>query len=236
MRRSAESRAISRSRRRTRLRSTALPTFFDTVKPQRTGPSSPRLRACSRNAGAMTFVPVAAARKSARCRNRSMETMRDRKPPSGGQPLTSARAPSGHHFASAFGGHARAKTVAALAYKLTRLIGPLHDSCSPVVAPWRFARNPHGCGPACEFARLIREPQRPVNAGRLRQMSRHKPVKRAEAGMKPQKIAGNVAARPAWASTCSRRLGVFPFHSTGLVRSAEQCGDAAHKQIAAHAG
>ena len=33
-----ESRTISRRRRRTRLRSTALPTFFDTVKPKRAGP------------------------------------------------------------------------------------------------------------------------------------------------------------------------------------------------------
>ena len=41
------SRTISRRRRRTRLRSTALPTFFDTVKPTRAGPSSLRLRACS---------------------------------------------------------------------------------------------------------------------------------------------------------------------------------------------
>ena len=44
------SRTTSRSRRRTRLRSTALPTFFETVKPTRTGPSSRRSRACSTKA------------------------------------------------------------------------------------------------------------------------------------------------------------------------------------------
>ena len=46
------SRTISRSRRRTRLRSTALPTFLETVNPTRTGPSSRRSRACSTNAAA----------------------------------------------------------------------------------------------------------------------------------------------------------------------------------------
>src|SRR3569833_382134 len=45
----------------------------------------------------------------------------------GGQPLAPARPPRGGDLASAFGGHARAVTVTALAYKLARLIGPLHD-------------------------------------------------------------------------------------------------------------
>ena len=47
-----------------------LPTFFDTVKPIRTGPWSFRWRACSTKAGAGTLMPVAAARKSARCFSR----------------------------------------------------------------------------------------------------------------------------------------------------------------------
>ena len=42
----ADNLTISRNRRRTRLRSTALPTCLDTVKPTRTAPSSPRRRAC----------------------------------------------------------------------------------------------------------------------------------------------------------------------------------------------
>jgi len=55
------------------LRSTALPTLRDTVKPIRVGPPSRRFRACSTNAGAGAFTPLAAARKSARFRNLSME-------------------------------------------------------------------------------------------------------------------------------------------------------------------
>ena len=55
---------ISLRRRRTRLRSTAVPTFLDTVKPTRTGPPSARLRACNTNAAVGTLTPVAAARKS----------------------------------------------------------------------------------------------------------------------------------------------------------------------------
>src|ERR1035441_5604550 len=51
-------------------------------------------------------------------------------PPSGGKPLTSARAPCRKHLAPALGGHARAETVTTLAYKLARLIGPLHDEFS----------------------------------------------------------------------------------------------------------
>ena len=58
------------------LRSTAFPTFFDTVKPNRAGPWSRRLRACSTNAADGALIPDAAARKSARCLNRSMEAMR----------------------------------------------------------------------------------------------------------------------------------------------------------------
>jgi hypothetical protein len=62
----------SRSRRRTRLRSTALPTCFETVKPMRGGPASKRVRACRTKALAGARAPVAAARKSVRRFNRSM--------------------------------------------------------------------------------------------------------------------------------------------------------------------
>src|ERR1700685_1433299 len=67
-----ESRTISRSRRRTRLRSTALPTCRDTVNPMRTGPSSARRRACTTKAPTDARKPFAAARKSVRCLNRCM--------------------------------------------------------------------------------------------------------------------------------------------------------------------
>src|SRR6185437_457604 len=63
---------ISRRRRRTRLRSTALPTWRDTVKPTRAVPPSARQRACTRNAAAGARIAAAAARKSTRRFNRSM--------------------------------------------------------------------------------------------------------------------------------------------------------------------
>ena len=52
-----------------------LPTFLDTVKPTRDRtPHRSRLRACSTNAAVGALIPAAAARKSARCVNRSMAT------------------------------------------------------------------------------------------------------------------------------------------------------------------
>jgi len=57
-----------------RLRSTAFPTFFETVNPIRAGPLSRRSRACSTKAFVDTLAAAAAARKSALCLNRSMET------------------------------------------------------------------------------------------------------------------------------------------------------------------
>jgi len=44
------------------------------------------------------------------------------------------RTPLAKHFASAFGGHARAEAVTALAYQFARLIGPLHCNGSPLAA------------------------------------------------------------------------------------------------------
>src|SRR3954452_7253199 len=115
----------SLSRRRTRLRTTALPTLRETVNPSRAGASSSRLRACSTKPGVEARNPEEAARKSARCRNRSMET-RGRWPPSGAQPLTPLRPAGGNHLAASLSRHAGAEAVAALANELARLIGPLH--------------------------------------------------------------------------------------------------------------
>ena len=56
---------ISRKRRRTRLRSTALPTCRDTVKPTRTAPSSPRAAPANERARRSPACRAAAARKSA---------------------------------------------------------------------------------------------------------------------------------------------------------------------------
>src|SRR5262249_28071842 len=123
----ADSLTISRRRRRTRLRSTAVPTFLDTVKPTRTGPWSSRLRACRTNAAVGTLAPVAAARKSARCLSRSMATTPFvPRLASGAGPLASARAARGTPPAPAFGRHAAPKAMTALAPQFAGLIGPLH--------------------------------------------------------------------------------------------------------------
>ena len=126
----ADSLTISLRRRRTRLRSTAFPTFRDTVKP--TGPGHfRRARApATRNAAVGTLPPVAAARKSARCLSRSMDDASRAAAASGAEPLASARAARGHHLAAARCRHAGAKTVTAFAHQLARLIGPLHGSFS----------------------------------------------------------------------------------------------------------
>ena len=140
-------------RRRTRLRSTADPTFFDTVKPTRTGPPSSRLRACNTNAAVGTLTPVAAARKSARCLSRSMGTTpAASRSASGTESLAPLRPALGNDLAATHGGHAGAKTVTALAHQLAGLISPLHGLFSagryiPLVAVYgRLARLRGGKG------------------------------------------------------------------------------------------
>jgi hypothetical protein len=142
------------SRRRTRLRSTAVPTFFETVKPTRGGPALARSRACSRNAVVATLRPLAAARKSARCLNRSMGTRRGRQA-SGAQSLATARAAGRDHLAAARGCHAGAETVPTFAHQFARLISPLHGSLSP-----------RAIGLFCGL--FVRLPRKPVCAGRNR--------------------------------------------------------------------
>src|SRR3954464_14236785 len=125
-------RTASRSRRRTRLRATALPTFLVTVNPTRAGPSSPRSRTSSRKNGPRRFSPARAARNSDRLRSirsagptglpgagKSARSL-------GGEPLSAAGGPRRDHAAAAFGGQAGPESVAALADKLGRLIGALH--------------------------------------------------------------------------------------------------------------
>jgi hypothetical protein len=132
---------ISRSRRRTRLRSTALPTCFDTVKPMRAGrscsPSCSRRRACTTNARPDALTPLAAARKSVRRLNRSTATT-GIGPRSRTEALAPARAPRRKHLAAAFCRHPGAKAVAALAHQFARLVGPFHGVClryAPGVGP-----------------------------------------------------------------------------------------------------
>src|ERR1700689_461633 len=176
-----DSRTISRSRRRTRLRSTALPTCRDTVNPMRTGPSSARRRACTTKAPTDARKPFAAARKSVRCLNRCMvvadmvaadmaaDEMRSRT-----EPLAALRAPGRQHPAAALGRHPGAKTVTALSHQFARLVGPFHGidlRARPV------RRN--GCGVnviGARLARLIRKPSRPVNVTGLAPRAPAKPL------------------------------------------------------------
>src|SRR5262245_42800517 len=105
-------------------------------------------------------MPVAAARKSARCRSRSMGTTpAAARRASGTEALAPARPARGDDLAAAGGLHAGAKTVTALAHQLARLISPLHGlfsagRCIPLVAVYgRLARLRGGKGlpqpPAC---------------------------------------------------------------------------------------
>src|SRR5580658_7656698 len=153
-----ESRTISRSRRLTRLRSTALPTCRDTVKPMRTGPFSARRRACTTKAPTDARKPDAAARKSVRRLNRSMVAgeMRSRT-----EPLAALRPPGRQHSAAALGRHPGAKAVTALAHQFARLVGPFHgiDLRQRPVRRKRSGVNLIGA----QLARLIRKPSRPVN-------------------------------------------------------------------------
>src|ERR1700685_1140588 len=190
-----ESRTISRSRRRTRLRSTALPTCRDTVKPMRTGPSSARRRACTTKAPTVARKPLEAARKSVRCLNRCMvvadmaaadlaaadlaaadlpaelaaDELRSRT-----EPLAALRAAGRQHPAAALGRHPGAKAVTALAHQFARLVGPFHGidlRARPV------RRN--GCGVnviGARLARLIRKPSRPVNVTNIAPRQPAKPL------------------------------------------------------------
>lgn len=108
-----------------RFRSTAFAAIrLLTVKPKRGGPSSPRSRACSRKALRATLLALAAARKSVRRFRRSTA------PRSlGRQPLAPLGAPPRQNLPAVACGHARAETVAALAHKPARLIGPFHRVC-----------------------------------------------------------------------------------------------------------
>src|SRR5580692_9506478 len=157
-----DSRTTSRSRRRTRLRSTALPTCRDTVNPMRTGPASARRRACTTKAPTDARKPVAAARKSVRRLNRSMvaadmtaDEMRSRT-----EPLAALRPPGRQHPAAALGRHPGAKAVAALAHQFARLVGPFHaiDLRQRPVRRKQSGVNLIGA----QLARRIRKPGRAV--------------------------------------------------------------------------
>src|SRR4029079_12754125 len=118
-------------------RSTAFPTFFETVKPTREGPSSRRSRICRTNVLVETLTPAAAARKSARCFNRCRGSPAPTALVSGAEALAPTPATGCHDFAAALGGHSGTETVTALAHELARLIRPFHQSLSAFREPNR---------------------------------------------------------------------------------------------------
>jgi len=127
------------------LRSTALPTFLATVKPNRAGPASWRGCVWSTNADAEALVPRAAARKSARCFSRSIKAAPAAR--SGTQPLAAACASRGDHPAAALGCHAGAKAMPTLAHQPAGLIGPLHEWISGLrgMPDTGFGAEPRPC-------------------------------------------------------------------------------------------
>jgi len=74
----------------------------------------------------LTRGPLATARKSARCLNRSMMVLGTIR--SGTQALAAPRAPRGKNLPAAGGREAGTKAVAALAHQFAGLISPFHGS------------------------------------------------------------------------------------------------------------
>src|ERR1700727_1048039 len=112
-----------------RVRSVAVPFFLVTVKPTRIGPSSLRSRLCTTKAALEARAPLATARKSARCLNRSM-VKSPGSPGSGAQTLAAPGAARGEDLAAAAGREGGAESVTALAHQFAGLISPLHGSFS----------------------------------------------------------------------------------------------------------
>lgn len=168
-------RIASRNRRRIRLRTTALPIFLVTVKPQRgsfepspesvASAAARRLAACKTKPRRADLTPWATARNSARCFNRLIlilrsqshvlsTTPRGQRARSSRQALAAARTAASQNQATANRLGAGAETVATLAHELRRLIGPFHVSKPPVKRPSLFAFV--GAEPAHPVSRMPR--------------------------------------------------------------------------------
>src|SRR5690606_16286464 len=132
----ARTRTASRSLRRMRFLTTALPVFLVTVIPKRGASSVPRSSTSSRNSLPRRFSPPRTARYSARlrslptgwpvvrCANVSLPA-----PRVGGERLAAARAARGGQAPVALGGQAGAEAGPLFADELRGLIGtlPLSD-------------------------------------------------------------------------------------------------------------
>src|SRR6185437_5652396 len=125
-------RAISRRRRRIRLRMTALPTFLLTVKPTRTGMdgrSAGTGAAWSTNPGMAQRRPAWTRRKSRRFGRRPGRTgATGRAPALGRQALAARAAAVGDDLAAADRGHARPEAMPTLTNQLAGLIGAFHNA------------------------------------------------------------------------------------------------------------
>src|SRR5689334_692984 len=111
-----------------RLRVTAPPSFFVTVKPRRAGLPSLRSRICTTTPFAAKDLACAAARKSCRFKRRSIVVAGLNAPARlSGQPLAALRPAARNHLAAPLARHAGTKAMAALADKLGGLKSALHN-------------------------------------------------------------------------------------------------------------
>src|SRR3954471_16223000 len=135
-------RAISRSRRRTRLRATALPTLRLTVKPTRTigwGRSAGAGAAWRTKPGMAQRRPGWTRRKYRRFGRRPGRAgATDFTSGLGRQALAARAAAVGDDLAAADGCHPRPEAMPTLANQLARLVGAFHDATPSNTRPPRF--------------------------------------------------------------------------------------------------
>src|SRR5260370_5661826 len=144
-------RATSRSRRRTRLRATALPTLRLTVKPTRTAgrlSSAGAGAAWSTKPGMAQRRPAWTRRKSRRFGRRPRRAAVNLTRPSklSREPLAARPATAGDDLAATHRCHPGAEAVPALAHQLARLIGAFHYATPSNTIPPRRAAGAKSVG------------------------------------------------------------------------------------------
>src|SRR6266851_881118 len=144
-------RATSRSRRRTRLRATALPTLRLTVNPTRTAgrlSSAGAGAAWSTKPGMAQRRPPWTRRKSRRFGRRPRRAVANlaRPPKSSRKPLAARPATAGDDLAAADRCHPGPEAVPALAHQLARLIGAFHYATPSNTIPPRVATGAKSVG------------------------------------------------------------------------------------------
>jgi hypothetical protein len=121
------------------------------------------LSACTTNGGVATLTPLAAARKSARCRIRCMAGRTRPKEELSAESLASARPTGGNDPAATLRRDTGAEAVTAFADLLAGLIGALHGCLSGRRGMCRNGVRAPGPWPAHRFGGLIRGLLGPVN-------------------------------------------------------------------------